>query len=70
MPAGMSMILIGIALSLVSRLLDGFVYGMVLGAAVALIMIGVIVLSARWRGRSRPGAAEDATWLPSRDGNY
>lgn len=65
----MVMILIGIALALLSRRFDSFVYGLFIGAALALILLGVALLSARWRGKDKPGNAADGNWLPSRDGN-
>ncbi len=53
---------IGVALALLGpALFDGFVKGLFIGAGVALVVLGVIVVSARWRARA------DGAWLPSRD---
>jgi len=59
MRLGVSAVLVGLVLFFVGRLLDGFVAGFCQGAAVALLLLGVLVMS-----RARRGAG----WLPSRDG--
>ena len=70
--AGAGLVAIGMALSLLSRFADGFVQGLLLGAGLMMLVIGVITLSARVRGQLR-GLDEDGegsgTWLPSRDGD-
>lgn len=61
---GLAMILPGIALVILGPRFDGFVKGMLLGAGIALILIGVYLLAAR---RRRPNDDPDQMWLPSRD---
>lgn len=65
-------ILLGILSVLLARGRDGFDKGLFLGAGIALMLMGVYVLSARIRAAK--DTAEDSTtrdesstWLPSRD---
>lgn len=63
--SALSTVLTGIALTVVGTSLDGLVRGLFQGAGVALVLVGVAVLSAHVR---RPRDAEkDGMWLPSRD---
>lgn len=57
------MIALGIASTILSREFDSFIKGLFQGAGIALIVLGVVVLSARSRLRAR----EKSDWLPSRD---
>ena len=65
-PAGLLPVLIGLACVTVSRSVDGFVGGALVGAGLALLLIGVYQLGARLRPR-RNRAMTRRTWLPSRD---
>lgn len=58
------------AISLVVGLgLDGFVGGMLQGAGLALVLLGVYGLGLHHRSdRSAARGEEPQTWLPSRDG--
>jgi hypothetical protein len=53
------LVLLGQALFLLGRSVEGWLRGLCQGAAVALLVLGVLALA-----RSRRGAG----WLPSRDG--
>lgn len=66
---GAALIGLGIVLNLFSRLLDGFFQGLLLGAGVMLILLGVVSLSGGLRRQLRGGAEPVDTWLPSRDGD-
>lgn len=57
------LIVLGIALTMAALPLDGLARGFGQGAGVALILLGVLTLSARLRKRKD----EDGMWLPSRD---
>lgn len=59
----LALILLGIALTLVALPLDGLARGFGQGAGIALILLGVLTLSARLRKRND----DDGMWLPSRD---
>ncbi|TQK69882.1 MULTISPECIES: hypothetical protein [unclassified Nocardioides] len=56
-------IVLGIALTMAALPLDGLPRGFCQGAGVALILLGVLTLSARLRKRK----GDDGMWLPSRD---
>ena len=69
------MIFVGIALQPIALTMHGFPRGLLQGAGIALILIGVAVLSARVR-RPKDAPSEEGTeetggpqgmWLPSRD---
>ncbi|MDH2413691.1 hypothetical protein [Nocardioides sp. CER19] len=67
---GVGSILVGMGLFLLGRSLDGFLAGLFTGAAVALMLLGVLVISRSWRrdGGWLPSRGdEDGDWLPSRD---
>lgn len=66
---GAALIGLGIVLNLVSRLLDGFLQGLLLGAGVMLILLGVVAMAGVVRHQLRGGAEPVDTWLPSRDGD-
>lgn len=59
----LALILLGIALITGTLSLHGLVRGFGQGAGVALVLVGVLTLSARLRKRR----ANDGMWLPSRD---
>jgi hypothetical protein len=59
MPRGVSAVLLGLALFVAGRYLEGWLRGLCEGAGVALLLLGVLALS-----RSRRHG-----WLPSRDGD-
>lgn len=63
--SALSTLLTGLALIVVGTSLDGWVRGLFQGGGVALVLIGVAVLSAHLR-RGK-GGADDGLWLPSRD---
>lgn len=62
-------IVVGIFLSLGGLRVAGFFGGALQGAGIALILIGVYLLGARWRGTKGGAAGEESEqwWLPSRD---
>lgn len=66
---GSALIALGVLLNLLSRMADGFVQGLCLGAGVMLILMGAFWVSAPIRRRFRGGAEPVDTWLPSRDGD-
>ena len=60
--SALAMIVVGMACAILGpAFFDGVVKGLFLGAGVALMLLGVFVISAAWR--RRPGGS----WLPSRD---
>lgn len=63
--SALSTVLTGIALIVVGTSLDGLVRGLFQGAGVALVLVGVAVLSAHVRRRKE--ADDSGMWLPSRD---
>ncbi|MDQ6527235.1 hypothetical protein RB608_26715 [Nocardioides sp. LHD-245] len=68
--SALALVVIGIGLTMTGRSLDGFVRGLCQGAGMAVILVGVAVLSAHVRGRRdrRGESGGDAgMWLPSRD---
>lgn len=77
--SGTALVVAAIALITVSRSFDGFVQGLLAGAGVALVLIGVATLSpllrrssGRTSGAGRESTASDPDdpargWLPSRD---
>ena len=62
--AGIAPILVGLLLGVVGRQPDGWLGGLLQGAAVALIVLGAYLVGAARRARGRDGDG----WLPSRDG--
>lgn len=75
---GTTLVLVGIVLTLLGRGLDGFLRGFLEGAGIALLLLGVWVLSPVARRRLRGGTDADrggsqgrggGWWLPSRDGD-
>lgn len=62
-------IVIGMFMALAGSAVDGFVGGALQGAGLALIVLGVYALGARWRGaRAHTDAADSQQWwLPSED---
>lgn len=69
MSLGAALVALGIVLTLLARLTDGFPQGLLLGAGVMLILLGVIAMSGGLRSQLRGGAEPADTWLPSRDGD-
>ena len=67
--AGISLVVLGIALNVLSRPLDGFVHGLLIGAGLTTILMGVWVMSPLLRRRDSEDSAAEDTWLPSRDGD-
>ena len=65
-PAGLLPVLIGLASVTVSRSVDGFFGGALVGAGLALLLIGVYQLGVRMRPRRGRGTTR-RSWLPSRD---
>lgn len=64
-PVGLTSIIIGVALAnLGPMVFDGFVKGLFVGGGVTLVVIGVLLVSSRWRARP------DRSWLPSRDESH
>ena len=61
--SGTALVLVAIAMITVSRSFDGFVQGLLAGAGVALVLIGVATLSPLLRHSSRrtPGAGRGST---------
>jgi hypothetical protein len=57
------LILLGVALLTTALSLHGLVRGFGQGAGVALVLVGVVTMSARLRRRKD----DDGMWLPSRD---
>ena len=57
-PRGVTAVLLGLALVVAGRYLEGWLGGLCEGAGIALLLLGVLGIS-RWRGKG---------WLPSRDG--
>ena len=57
------LILLGVALLTTTLPLHGLVRGFGQGAGVALVLVGVVTMSARLRRRKD----DDGMWLPSRD---
>ncbi|MFT4288847.1 hypothetical protein [Nocardioides sp.] len=55
-------VLLGLVAYVVGRTLDGPLGGFLIGAAIALLLLGVYLISAAVRRRRRG-------WLPSRDGD-
>jgi hypothetical protein len=67
---GVGSILVGMGLFLLGRSFDGFWFGLLTGACVATILIGVVLVSSAWRqgGSWLPTREDDdGYWLPSRD---
>jgi len=62
-----AMITVGIALQLTGGLLHGFLRGLLQGAGIALILLGVIILSPQMRRRRHGQERRDGMWLPSRE---
>lgn len=60
----LTLVVLGIASLAFSREFDSFVKGAFMGAGGMLIVLGVVVLIARFGQRGKPVAG----WLPSRDG--
>ena len=61
-------IVIGIALVTLAMHFEGVVKGLMQGGAVALLLLGVALLSARTWRRDTPGRSQGKRlWLPSRD---
>lgn len=63
---GLLAIVLGIGSTTLSREFDSFVKGLFLGAGIALIVLGVLVISTRSK-LAKPDV-EGGSWLPSRDG--
>ena len=63
--------MVGISLTMGAMSLDGLLRGLGQGAGIAMILIGVAVLSAHVRGAKQgepgKGGRGDGMWLPSRD---
>jgi len=59
---GTVLVLLGLLCFVIGRTLDGWLGGLFLGGAIALLLLGVFLISASAR-RKRRG------WLPSRDGD-
>lgn len=66
--SGISLIMLGVLLNLLARPFDGFVQGLLQGAGITVLLIGVYVMSPLVRRRAGDDTAAD-TWLPSRDGD-
>ena len=71
-PAGfapLSLVIAGLALITVGNTLHGLMRGLLQGAGVTMVLIGVAVLSSsrRRRGADRADGRGDEMWLPSRD---
>ncbi len=67
---GLSAIPLGLVCLFISRVIDGgFVGGLFLGAAIALMVIGTYLLGARmwYPRRDDHELSEGSHWLPSRD---
>lgn len=66
---GIAWILVGLGLFLLARPFDGFWGGLLTGACVAAMVVGVVLVSSTWRRRGwlPTRDAEDGDWLPSRD---
>lgn len=62
---GLGLIVVGIMLTTLGPQFDGFVKGLCQGGGITMLLIGVVLISARWRRRMDDG--DDSMWLPSRD---
>lgn len=65
MPVAASLVVVGIGLLTILGSWEGFVGGMVSGAGIALVLLGVAIMGRadRWMWRG-----DEEWWLPSRDG--
>lgn len=63
--SGFLLLPVGIALTTVANLLDGFGHGLLLGAGIAVLLLAAVLLGASIGA----GRGTGQGWLPSRDGD-
>lgn len=64
--AGVALTLLGIASVNVALIFDGVAKGLLQGGGIALVLLGVVTISARMRSRENSSTGR-GLWLPSRD---